>query len=407
MEVSMPYTVPQLEKDDRFKSMPTHAIEIFVAAFNAATDEGKDEATCFKIGWAAVGEKYRKDDAGKWAKFSQSLQDIIQAVQRAVQDKFLPAPSGNGVVDACAWVKEVFPSETIFEMDEKTYSVPWEMKDGVVILGEKVEVEEAYLPVKMSFDDTSIDTVLDAALARGDITLFSAEIDPDGDALITKDAKLFEAGRYDDKGIEVFESDLDRWIGNFQRSKIGYEHDGKPLHFGWLEKIWRKGKELYGRLAFKPGAFETAKDSNLNKLSVEIPLKKDYFKAVNLVYEPRIADAGFEFAVVGFSVVDTDTKPKEAITMADEPKEIQNKNSIDPAEVVKARESIEMFKSVAPGAQAEALRQIGAMTDYAQSGERAVIEMGKVTDAYFQAQKRQKAEIDIAHFKMEIGRAHV
>jgi cation transport regulator len=41
--------------------LPPHAQEIFRAAFNAAWDEyGGDEATAFRVAWAAVKQRYRK-----------------------------------------------------------------------------------------------------------------------------------------------------------------------------------------------------------------------------------------------------------------------------------------------------------------------------------------------------------
>ncbi|MGZ5199445.1 MAG: ChaB family protein [Telluria sp.] len=53
--------------------LPRHAQEIFQEAFNSAYDEYKErgpegrEQTAFRVAWAAVKKKYRKnEDTGKW-----------------------------------------------------------------------------------------------------------------------------------------------------------------------------------------------------------------------------------------------------------------------------------------------------------------------------------------------------
>jgi cation transport regulator len=59
------------------ENLPKHAQEIYIAAFNSAWEEYKDpkerrgkasrEETAHKVAWAAVKDKYEKDDAsGKW-----------------------------------------------------------------------------------------------------------------------------------------------------------------------------------------------------------------------------------------------------------------------------------------------------------------------------------------------------
>jgi cation transport regulator len=53
--------------------LPKHAQEIFQEAFNSAYDEYKErgpegrEETAFRVAWAAVKKKYKKnEDTGKW-----------------------------------------------------------------------------------------------------------------------------------------------------------------------------------------------------------------------------------------------------------------------------------------------------------------------------------------------------
>ena len=324
----MPYTVPQLEKDDRFKGMPKHAIEIFVAAFNAAFAEyDGDEDRAFKTAWAAVSAKYKKQ-GDEWVEMS----------------------------------------------------------------AESEPIEETAEP--------DIDTVLDAAIGEGRVVLMSDSATTESEAPIERDAKIFEAGRYDDKDIEVTEADLDGFIKNHQPAPIGYEHAGGKLRFGWLSKVWRSGKDLFGRLSFSPRAWETARECGLNRLSVTIPRDKSRIYGVDLVESPRVGDAAFEFAAVGFSIADSDsTKPKEVTEMAEEVTQTLE-TKVDPAELAKALETIKRFKAAAPTAQDAVFAQIGEMTEFAQSGQKEVIEMGRKADAYFTALQSQKAETDIANFKM-------
>lgn len=65
------------ELPDRVKdNLPKHAQEIYQAAYNSAWEEYKDpedrrgdasrEETAHRVAWAAVKEKYEKNDDGKW-----------------------------------------------------------------------------------------------------------------------------------------------------------------------------------------------------------------------------------------------------------------------------------------------------------------------------------------------------
>lgn len=69
----MPYKSINDLPDNVRDVLPRHAQEIFQEAFNSAFDEyaergpeGREE-TAFKVAWAAVKKKYRKNDkTGKW-----------------------------------------------------------------------------------------------------------------------------------------------------------------------------------------------------------------------------------------------------------------------------------------------------------------------------------------------------
>jgi hypothetical protein len=111
---------------------------------------------------------------------------------------------------------------------------------------------------------------------------------------VEREAKLFEAGSYDDKGIEVTEADLER-IAEFTEADlplpIRVEHAEGPLHLGVLAKVWRRGSELLGRLVFTKPAWELVKSCGARKISIALSRDKSGIAEVSLVSHPRIADA--------------------------------------------------------------------------------------------------------------------
>ncbi len=68
----MPYkTTSELPANVR-EALPSHAQSIFLAAFNSAVEQGKDEETAFKIAWGAIKKSYEKVD-GKWQKINNMV----------------------------------------------------------------------------------------------------------------------------------------------------------------------------------------------------------------------------------------------------------------------------------------------------------------------------------------------
>jgi len=110
---------------------------------------------------------------------------------------------------------------------------------------------------------------------------------------IEREAKLFEAGSYPDRGIEVSEEDLDRIIANTSEAPVRIEHSATPFDgaLGVLKSVYRRGKELFGRLSFTAAAWELIKAANARRLSVAILKDKSGIAEVSLVREPRVADA--------------------------------------------------------------------------------------------------------------------
>lgn len=65
----MPYNSVQDLPEQVRGSLPEHAQEIYVAAFNNSLEEYKDEKTAHKVAWSAVKDKYEKAN-GSWKKRS-------------------------------------------------------------------------------------------------------------------------------------------------------------------------------------------------------------------------------------------------------------------------------------------------------------------------------------------------
>jgi len=110
-----------------------------------------------------------------------------------------------------------------------------------------------------------------------------------------RDAKLFEAGDYTDThGIEITEDDLDALIAEFPAEgvPIKLEHTSTPIDkvLGAVVKVWRKGKELFGRIAFNPAFWALAEAAGARKLSVGLSKAKKLME-VSLVSSPRVKTA--------------------------------------------------------------------------------------------------------------------
>ncbi|MGC8862993.1 MAG: hypothetical protein ACP5R5_09505 [Armatimonadota bacterium] len=110
---------------------------------------------------------------------------------------------------------------------------------------------------------------------------------------VEREAKLFEAGNYPDRGIEITEEDLDRIVENTADAPIRIEHTLTPFDgaLGVLKCVYRKGRELFGRLCFTRAAWELVKAAGARRLSVALKKDKSGIAEVSLVREPRIEDA--------------------------------------------------------------------------------------------------------------------
>lgn len=104
-------------------------------------------------------------------------------------------------------------------------------------------------------------------------------------------AKLFSAGDYPDRGIEISEADLDRMAESHQPAPIKVEHTETPFKIGRLARIWRVGKDLFGKLLFSRAAWELIRESGARGLSVAIKRDKSALTEVSIVRSSRVLDA--------------------------------------------------------------------------------------------------------------------
>lgn len=113
------------------------------------------------------------------------------------------------------------------------------------------------------------------------------------ETMIEREAKLFEAGEYADKNMTVTEANLDTVVSNFQEAPVKIEHRDSPLDgaLGSLKSVSRKGKELFGKIAFTREAWTLIDKAGARKLSVS--LKRDFsgIPEVSLVKNPRVSGA--------------------------------------------------------------------------------------------------------------------
>lgn len=110
--------------------------------------------------------------------------------------------------------------------------------------------------------------------------------------LVEREALLFEAGEYPDKGLSISEDALRAMEGSFTGpAPIRVEHTDSPVRFGWLTRVWKKGRALMGTLAFTQAAWELVMESGARCLSVGLNRDTLAVEEVSLVRNPRVASA--------------------------------------------------------------------------------------------------------------------
>jgi len=136
----MPYTVQS--PPEQLKGLPKHLIEIWVAAFNAAFkqysgDEGKSAGTA----WAAVKNKYRKNEQGQWVAKEAAM--ISDEQKRNLLQTALISEYGLKIEDPVpknVSIEEVFDSEIIYNIDGQLYQSSYELGEAGAVFGEPKKV---------------------------------------------------------------------------------------------------------------------------------------------------------------------------------------------------------------------------------------------------------------------------
>jgi len=113
-----------------------------------------------------------------------------------------------------------------------------------------------------------------------------------GEMSVEKEAKIFEAGEYPDKGIAITEADLDSIVANFEEVPVKVEHTDSALDpLGTVKRVWRRGKELFATLAFPRDLATFLERRSVKRLSVGLLKAPLRLAEVSLVLSPRVVSA--------------------------------------------------------------------------------------------------------------------
>jgi len=110
---------------------------------------------------------------------------------------------------------------------------------------------------------------------------------------VEREALLMETGEYPDKGVAITEEHLQQMAATGAGAPVIVEH--RPtLVLGWIRELYRKGKQLWGKLALKPHANQLIEESAVKGLSVGLRRTPDggfALHEVSLTTSPRVPNA--------------------------------------------------------------------------------------------------------------------
>jgi hypothetical protein len=128
----------------------------------------------------------------------------------------------------------------------------------------------------------------------------------EGDDVVEREALVFEAGEYPDKGLKVTEKDIERLARNSESVPIYVEHAESPVHLGWVKQFLARGRQLWARLALHREADALLQKLGVNGLSVAVPRSLDRVLEVSVTGSPRLPQARlFNDTVLVFSFGET------------------------------------------------------------------------------------------------------
>ncbi|MBE3040409.1 MAG: hypothetical protein IMZ62_16560, partial [Chloroflexi bacterium] len=230
---------------------------------------------------------------------------------------------------------------------------------------------------------------------------------------VERDAKLFEAGDYPDKELNVTEDDLDTMVANHTESPIRIEHSDTPFDgaLGVLKGVYRKGKELFGKLAFTDAAWGLIKETGQRALSLGVKRDKSGIAEVSLVKEPRIADAQvFSDGVVGFTASMDTAEPVAASEVSIPESEIQTEVANMPEKAVadkpvemSTQDMMQAIKALRPDSpEARAIFDASrAMVQFREEGQEELRKTAIAAKAAVAELQKANTETLIARFKRE------
>jgi len=110
---------------------------------------------------------------------------------------------------------------------------------------------------------------------------------------VVREAKLFEAAKFPERGIDFTEADLDAIIASFKPVPVKVQHTTTPFDgkMGEVLKIWRKGKELMGQISFPEKVWAFLEHMGTKKLSVGLDYRQRRLQEVSIVQNPRVLTA--------------------------------------------------------------------------------------------------------------------
>lgn len=111
------------------------------------------------------------------------------------------------------------------------------------------------------------------------------------DEYVEREAMLFEAGDYPDKGLSVTEQDIERLASTQDEVPIYVEHAESPIKLGKVAQLYRKGKQLWGKLRLLPEANALIEKLGVKGLSVRVPRTLDRLIEVSVTGSPRVKGA--------------------------------------------------------------------------------------------------------------------
>lgn len=202
--------------------------------------------------------------------------------------------------------------------------------------------------------------------------------------MVEREAMLFEAGDYPDKGISISEADLEKLSSDNSQIPIKIEHLDSPLDgvIGVLKRVWKEGKRLLGKIQFTDEAWALICKAGSKRLSIGLAKDKSKILEVSLVKYPRIADA----RVFSGEGVVLDSGEIKEVNMSIETDEIQN--------LKKENQMLKLaaFEREADG-EIERFKRSGKLVPAVQEIAKAIFMQGKSAAVNFNGKDSNIADI--------------